>query len=141
MNQSYTPICCRLNKSTMYHVTSIFPIMLSLRYCLYEISNLAWCLGFKQVYLSGNICLIFIFSDSSFWTCSSSQELGSLIVKYKHMVLICLDLWTIHCESQHIPKPIILYWVINSMFHLFLTSIKNLSFLVSFWTPSKTYLG
>ena len=45
-----------------------------------------------------NICLIFIFSDSSLWTCSSNQELGSLIVKYKHMVLICLDLWTIHSE-------------------------------------------
>ena len=38
-------------------------------------------------------------------TCSSNQELGSHIVKYKHMVLICLYLWTIHSEYQHILQP------------------------------------
>ena len=64
-------------------------------------------------------------------TSSSNQELGSHIIKYKHMVVICLDLWTIHSEYQHILQLSILYWVINSMFHLFLTS--RWSFLLLFY--------
>ena len=62
-----------------------------------------------------------------------NQELGvSYCQMYqKYMVLICLDLWTIHSEYQHILQPLFLYWVINSMSHLFLTS--RWTFLLLFY--------
>ena len=70
-------------------------------------------------------------------TCSYNQELGSHIVIYKHMVLICWDLWTIHSEFQHILQPSI--FVLSSQLNVSPISYNetNHSSLDLFWTPSK----
>ena len=49
------------------HVTLIFPIMLSLRFCYFEIPNLVWFYDFNQVYqFLDSIHLNFMKNESSF---------------------------------------------------------------------------
>ena len=50
-----------------------------------------------------------------------------------------LDLWTIHSEHQHILQPSILYWVLNSMFHLYDTMRWTILLLFHFELLQKLF--
>ena len=73
-------------------------------------------------------------------TCSSNQELGVIYIlsNTKYMVLICLSY-----EQFISTYPPTIIVVLSYQLNVQPISHKqmNLSSLVSFWTPSKTYLG